>query len=182
MRNLIFLAAAFLFFGCSLKTDVPMATMYEIHYSNKECSAENKQKELKNVFIENVSALDMVDTRKILIVAENNKIRYLTDAKFVSEPSEMIYKSLVKGLYSNCAAKPNAKDLRLKVSIISLQIRGDKAEVSLAYELFNANTSLKSGMITKEIFCPDPSSSTIFETINKAANSAIDTLISEIIY
>ena len=156
MRNLIFLAAAFLFFGCSLKTDVPIATMYEIHYSNKECSA------------------------------ENNKIRYLTDAKFVSEPSEMIYKSLVKGLYSNCAAKPifspNAKDLRLKVSIISLQIRGDKAEVSLAYELFNANTSLKSGMITKEIFCPDPSSSTIFETINKAANSAIDTLISEIIY
>jgi len=186
MRNLIFLAAAFLFFGCSLKTDVPQATMYEIHYSNKECSAENKQKELKNVFIENVSALDMVDTRKILIVAENNKIRYLTDAKFVSEPSEMIYKSLVKGLYSNCAAKPifspNAKDLRLKVSIISLQIRGDKAEVSLAYELFNANTSLKSGMITKEIFCPDPSSSTIFETINKAANSAIDILISEIIY
>ena len=74
MRNLIFLAAAFLFFGCSLKTDVPMATMYEIHYSNQECSAENKQKELKNVFIENVSALDMVDTRKILIVAENNKI------------------------------------------------------------------------------------------------------------
>ena len=121
-----------------------------------------------------------------LIIAENNKIRYLTDAKFVSEPSEMIYKSLVKGLYSNCAAKPifspNAKDLRLKVSIISLQIRGDKAEVSLAYELFNANTSLKSGMITKEIFCPDPSSSTIFETINKAANLAIDTLISEIIY
>ena len=128
----------------------------------------------------------MVDTRKILIVAENNKIRYLTDAKFVSEPSEMIYKSLVKGLYSNCAAKPifspNAKDLRLKVSIISLQIRGNKAEVSLAYELFNANNSLKSGMITKEIFCPDPSSSTIFETINKAANLAIDTLISEIIY
>ena len=41
MRNLIFLAAACLFFGCSLKTDVPQATMYEIHYSNKECSAEN---------------------------------------------------------------------------------------------------------------------------------------------
>ena len=84
MRNLIFLTATLLFLGCSLKTDVPVATMYEIHYSNKACSAENKQKELKNVFIENVSALDMVDTRKILIVAENNKIRYLSDAKFVA--------------------------------------------------------------------------------------------------
>lgn len=174
-----------MFAGCSLKTDIPQATMYEIYYANKECTAEKQEKLRKNVYIERVSALDMVDTRQILIVADNNQIRFLQDAKFVALPSEMIYKALVKGLYSNCAAKPifspNFDDLRLKISIISLQIRGDKAEVAFAYELFNANKSVKSGMINKELFCPNPSSKTIFDTINKTVNLAIDALLTDII-
>ncbi|WP_229203875.1 ABC-type transport auxiliary lipoprotein family protein [Campylobacter anatolicus] len=171
------------FSGCSLKFGVPAATMYEIYYSKKECAIYDITR--KNIYIESVSALDMVDTRQILVVAENNQIRYLKDAKFVSLPSEMIYKALVKGAYSNCHAKPifapNPEDLRLKVSVISLQIRGDKAEVSLAYELFNASKSIKSGMINKELFCPDPSSKMVFDTINNATNLAIDELLEQII-
>lgn len=183
--NFMYFILVTAFAGCSLKTDVPQATMYEIYYANKECAAEKRQEFRKNVYIEKVSALDMVDTRQILIVAENNQIRFLQDAKFVALPSEMIYKALVKGLYSNCAAKPifspNFDDLRLKISVISLQIRGDKAEIAFAYELFNANKSIKSGMINKELFCPDPSSKTIFDTINKAVNLAIDTLLADIV-
>lgn len=174
--------AVVLISGCSLKTQVPQATMYEIYYANAQCSAFSKER--KNVYIENVSALDLVDTRQILIVAENNSINYLKEAKFVALPSEMIYKALVKGVYSNCGLKPvfspNLEDLRLKVSLISLQIRGDKAEISLAYEMFNSKHSVKSGMINKQLFCPDPSAKTVFETINKATNLAIDELLAQV--
>ncbi|MBE2984336.1 membrane integrity-associated transporter subunit PqiC [Campylobacter sp. RM9344] len=169
--------------GCSIKTTVAQPDMYEIYYSNKECRAVKNAS--KNIYIDSVSALDLVDSRRILIVAENNKIRYLDDAKFVAMPSEMIYKALVKGVYSNCGLSPvfapGTNDSRLKVNLISLQIRGDKAEVTMAYELFNASRSIKSGIINKELFCPDPSSKTVFETINKTVNIAIDTLLSEIV-
>ena len=166
--------------GCSLKMQVEQPTMYELYYANSKCGAQTEGR--KNIYIQNVGALDLVDTSNILIVAENNEIRYLKDAKFVTLPSEMIYKALIKGAYLNCGVfAPGADDLRLKVNIISLQIRGDKAEISMAYELFTAKKSIKSGIVNKELFCPDPSSKTVFETINKAANQAIDELLAQAI-
>lgn len=169
--------------GCSLKMQVEQPTMYELYYANSKCGAQTEGR--KNIYIQNVGALDLVDTSNILIVAENNEIRYLKDAKFVTLPSEMIYKALIKGAYLNCGVKPvfapGADDLRLKVNIISLQIRGDKAEISMAYELFTAKKSIKSGIVNKDLFCPDPSSKTVFETINKAANQAIDELLAQAI-
>ncbi|MCR4942269.1 MAG: hypothetical protein K5978_05725 [Campylobacter sp.] len=182
MKFLILFLALF-FSACSLKTSVKQADMYEIYYSKKQCLSQNQIR--KNIYIQNVIALDLVDKKDILIVAENNKIRYLTDAKFVAFPSEMIYKAIVKGAYANCGVKPifspSSSDLRLKVNVVSLQIRGDKAEVTLAYDLFSLEKSVNSGLIHKEVFCPDPSSKTIFDSLNKSVNLAIDELLNAII-
>ncbi|QCD45033.1 hypothetical protein [Campylobacter mucosalis] len=181
MRKIIFLFIVIFFGGCVFKTNSKPATMYEIYYSKNEC---NKKLEPKNIYIESIKALDIVDNRQILIISERNFIRYLDDTKYVALPSEMFYKALLKGVYSNCGLKPvfspKDDDLRLKVELVSLHIRGDHAEVSLAYELKDDKNIIKSGLINERIFCPDPSSVTIFNTINKTANLAIDRLIGEI--
>ncbi|CAD7286811.1 hypothetical protein [Campylobacter suis] len=183
MRGILVVFLAVFISGCSLKNSVARADMYEIYYSQKECVA--KSKTPKNIYIQNVSALDLVDKREILIVAEDNKIHHLYDAKFIAQPSEMIYKALIKGAYANCGVKPifspNSSDLRLKVNVVSLQIRGDKAEVILAYELFSLDKSVNSGVVVKNVFCPDPSSKSIFDSINKSVNLAIDELLGSVI-
>lgn len=183
MKILKFVILGFIFAGCSLKVDVAQPDMYEIYYSKKECVGAKNER--KNIYIQSVNALDLVDKKDILIVAQNNKISYAKDAKFVAYPSEMIYKALIKGAYSNCGVKPifapNSSDLRLKVNVVSLQIRGDQAEVILAYELFSLNSSVSSGVVIKNVFCHDPSSKTIFDSINKSVNLAIDELLERII-
>ncbi|MGH1601545.1 ABC-type transport auxiliary lipoprotein family protein [Campylobacter majalis] len=179
----IFLAAiAVLFSGCLLKTTSKPLTLYEINYKNNTCVVPNTD---KNIYVESVKALDMVDNRQILITADRNFIRYLDDAKYVALPSEMFYKMLVKGVYANCGAKPSFNSAlntqRLKVELISVQILGDKAQISFAYELRDDKKSIKSGYVNKSVYCPDPSSVTIFNTINKASNQAIDELLLEIL-
>ncbi|MDL0088660.1 ABC-type transport auxiliary lipoprotein family protein [Campylobacter gastrosuis] len=181
MRNITIFLAAILLGGCMLKTDVKPALMYEIYYSKNVCEQKTSP---KNIYLQSVKALDIVDNRQILIISDKNQIRYLDDIKYLALPSEMFYKALLKGVYSNCGAKPvfspKDDDLSLKVRLISLQIRGDHAEVSLAYELKNGENIVKSGLINKRKFCENPKSVTIFNTINQTANLAIDELLAEI--
>lgn len=180
--NYIFLVTiAILFSGCLLKTTSKPLTLYEINYKNHACVIPNTN---KNIYVESVTAIDMVDNRQILITADRNFIRYLDDAKYVALPSEMFYKMLLKGVYLNCGLKPSFSSLnaqRLKVELISVQILGDRAEVFLAYELRDGQNTIKSGYVSKSVYCPDPSSVTIFNTINKASNQAIDELLLEIL-
>lgn len=182
MKNLIFFTfLALLFSGCLAKSAKPY-TYYEMTYNQKRCVANSYKKE--NIYVDSVSSTNLADRREILVLDYKKQIRNIGDAKFVTVPSEMVYKAIVDALFSQCKYNPifapKEKDLRLSTNLMSLQVDNDQAIFTIAYELFNGLGSKKSGIITKKVFVKDPSAQSIFNSMNKAMNLAIDELMREI--
>ncbi|WP_079992677.1 ABC-type transport auxiliary lipoprotein family protein [Campylobacter pinnipediorum] len=173
----------FLIYGCSFKTEAKAPIKYDFYYNQQGCVAKINP---KKIYIENVKALELVDTRQILVYADKNQIKYLNDARYASLPSEMFYKALLKGFYANCNAKPvftyNKGDLKLSAKLLAMHARDNYAEISIAYELKQDEKVLKSGIIEKRNpFEDNKSSSTIFNAINKSSNEIIDELLIQIL-
>ena len=171
------LAAIFLG-GCLAKQAKPY-TYYELRYDQKRCV--NPSGVRKNIFIDTITATDLVDRRDILIVDFRNRTRFASDAKFITMPSEMVYKALIDAAFSTCGLNPifvpKEKDLRLKTNGVALQVNGDQAVITIAYEILDAISSKTSGIITKQVFVPDPSSQSIFNAMNLVLNQAIDEIL-----
>ncbi|MFC2750157.1 MAG: hypothetical protein ACFN38_03450 [Campylobacter sp.] len=110
-----------------------------------------------------------------------NRTRFASDAKFITMPSEMVYKALIDAAFSTCGLNPifvpKEKDLRLKTNVVALQVNGDQAVITIAYEILDAISSKTSGIITKQVFVPDPSSQSIFNAMNLVLNQAIDEIL-----
>ena len=110
-----------------------------------------------------------------------NRTRFASDAKFITMPSEMVYKALLDAAFSTCSLNPifvpKERDLRLKTSIVALQINNDQATVTMGYEILNSLESIKSGIVTKRIFVPDPSSQSIYNALNLALNESINEIL-----
>ena len=179
MRKFLILAlAGALLSGCLAKKATPY-TYYELKYQQKNCIQAGIKR--RNIFIDNVAATDLVDRRDILIVDFRNRTRFASDAKFITMPSEMVYKALIDAAFSTCGLNPifvpKEKDLRLKTSVVALQVNGDQAVITIAYEILDAISSKTSGIITKQVFVPDPSSQSIFNAMNLVLNQAIDEIL-----
>ncbi|MDA3047368.1 hypothetical protein [Campylobacter sp. JMF_08 NE1] len=173
--------AGILLGGCLAKSAKPY-TYYELKYDQKHCAAKSNSR--KNIYIESVTATNLVDRRDILIVDWKSRTRYASDAKYITMPSEMLYKALIDAAFSTCALNPifvpQERDLRLKTTLITLQVDGDHAKITIGYEFLNAVQSIKSGVITKRVFVPDPSSQSIYNATNSALNLAIDEILKAI--
>ena len=171
------LAAIFLG-GCLAKQAKPY-TYYELRYDQKRCV--NPSGARKNIFIDTITATDLVDRRDILIVDFRNRTRFASDAKSITMPSEMVYKALLDAAFSTCSLNPifvpKERDLRLKTSIVALQINNDQATVTMGYEILNSLESIKSGIVTKRVFVPDPSSQSIYNALNLALNESINEIL-----
>lgn len=167
--------------GCLAKSAKPY-DYYEITYKGKMCK--QKLPVQKDIYVSNIQALNLADSRDILIVDFKNNIRYVDDAKFVTLPSEMVYKSIVSAVASQCefnqVFRPVKGAYTLNTSLISLQINGDQAEVILGYDLVKDAKSIKSGVIKNHIFNPDPSTPTILKYLDISVNQTIEKLMDEI--
>ena len=182
MKKAIFCIFVILFLGGCLAKQGARYDYYELKFNGAKCA--NKLENRKNIFIDRVMATNLVDRRDILIVDYKNKAWFVDDAKFITMPSEMVYKALIDGAFSTCDLRPvfisNENELKLKTSLIALQVSGDQAVVTIGYEILNSLNKVKSGIITKNIFIPDPSSASIFTGLNKSLNLAIDDILKEI--
>ncbi|CZE48041.1 hypothetical protein [Campylobacter geochelonis] len=172
---------AALFAGCLAKKAQPYQ-YYEITYKGKIC--EHKIENPKSIYVSNIQALNLADSRDILIVDFKNNIRYLQGVKFVTLPSEMVYKAIVSAVASQCEFRqsftPKKGDFTLRTEMISLQVNGDQAEMILGYDLLKDDVSTKSGIIKNHIFVPDPSAQTILKYMDISVNQTVDKLISEL--
>ena len=181
LKILSIILAGFMLGGCLAKSAKPY-TYYELKYNQKRCATTANSR--KNIYIENVSATNLVDRRDILIVDWKSRTRYANDAKYITMPSEMLYKALIDAAFSTCSLNPifvpQERDLRLKTSLITLQVDGDQAKITIGYEILTSIASLKSGVITKRVFVPDPSSQSIYNSTNQALNLAIDEILKAI--
>lgn len=175
-------AMAILLSGCLAKKAVPY-DYYEISYKGEVCKTKNSNQ--KKIYVSNIQALNLADSRDILIVDYKNNIRYVDDAKFITLPSEMVYKGIVSAVASRCEFeqifRPNSKNYILNTSLLSLQVNHDQAEVILGYDLVKEGISKKSGVIKNHIFVPDPSTQTILKCLDMSVNQSIDKLMKEII-
>ena len=178
-KKVVLTLIVWLFFGGCLAKKGVSHDYYEFKYTQNRC--QNKAPNRKSIFIDRVKATNLVDRRDILIVDYKNKARFVSDAKFITMPSEMVHKSLIDAVFATCDLRPifisDENELKLKTSLIALQISGDKAVAMIGYEILNSKNKVKSGIITKESFVPDPSSQSIFDGLNKSLNLAIDEII-----
>ncbi|NLY03659.1 MAG: hypothetical protein GXZ15_02280 [Campylobacter sp.] len=177
----LILIGAVILSGCLAKSAKPYQ-YYEITYKGKPC--QTKALKPTQIYVSNIQALNLADSRDILIVDFKNNIRYVDDAKFVTLPSEMVYKSIVSAVSSKCefdqVFRPIAGVSTLNTSLISLQVNGDQAEVILGYDLVKDGKSEKSGVIKNHIFVPDPSTPTILKHMDISVGQAVDKIINEI--
>ncbi|NLK66439.1 MAG: hypothetical protein GX282_03075 [Campylobacteraceae bacterium] len=173
--------AALLLSGCLAKKSEPY-NYYEMTYKGESC--EVRSPKAQKIYVSNIQALNLADNRDILIVDSRNNIRYVNDAKYVTLPSEMVYKGIVSAVASECEFeqifRPNTKDYVLNTSLLSLQVNHDQAEVILGYDLMKGGSSVKSGVIKNHVFVPDPSTPTILKHMDISVNQAIDRLMNEI--
>ncbi|MBQ3674410.1 MAG: hypothetical protein II923_02270 [Campylobacter sp.] len=179
MKRLILCVFVALLFGGCLAKQGARYDYYELKFSGDRCK--NRVQNRKNIFIDRVMATNLVDRRDILIVDYKNKAWFVEDSKFITMPSEMVYKALIDGAFSTCELRPifisNENELKLKTSLIALQVNGDQAVVTIGYEILNSLNKVKSGIVTKSVFVPDPSSESIFAGLNKSLNLAIDDIL-----
>ena len=49
--------------------------------------------------------------------------------------------------------------------------------VTMGYEILNSLESIKSGIVTKRVFVPDPSSQSIYNALNLALNESINEIL-----
>lgn len=182
MRNLILCVFVALLFGGCLAKQGARYDYYELKFNGDRCK--NRLENRKNIFIDRVLATNLVDRRDILIVDFKNKAWFVEDSKFITMPSEMVYKALIDGAFSTCELRPvfisNENELKLKTSLIALQINGDQAVVTIGYEISNSQNKVKSGIITKSVFVPDPSSQSIYDGLNKSLNLAVSDILKAI--
>lgn len=178
-KFLIFGVILAVFSGCLLKEKAKPYTYYELKFDKSSCV--NKNTKTKNIYIDSILTTSLVEKREILIVDYLQKARYLNDAKFITMPSDMVYKALNDALFSSCNLSPifvpKEKDLRLKVKILTLGIYEDQAVITLGYEIFDTFKSQKSAIITKKVFVENPQTQTIFNGLNRALNLAIDEIL-----
>ena len=181
-KFLIILAILPLLSGCYLKQKSKPYTYYELKFMQNTCI--NKTARTKNIYIANILSTSLVEKRDILVVDYLHKARYLKDAKFITMPSDMVYKAINDAVFSNCGLNPifapRENDLRLKVKIITLGVYEDEAVVTLGYEIFNAFNARKSAIITKKVFVKNPQNQTIFNALNDALNLAINEILKAI--
>lgn len=182
MKRLILCVFVALLFGGCLAKQGTRYDYYELKFNGTKC--EQKLPNRKNIFIDRVMATNLVDRRDILIVDYKNKAWFVQDAKFITMPSEMVYKALIDAAFATCELRPvfisNENELKLKTSLIALQVSGDQAVVTIGYEISNSLNKVKSGIITKSVFVPDPSADSIFAGLNKSLNLAIDDILKAI--
>ena len=140
MKNLIVCILGVLLLGGCLAKQGTRYDYYELKFNGTRCTS--KLPNRKNIFIDRVTATNLVDRRDILIVDYKNKAWFVEDSKFITMPSEMVYKALIDGAFATCELRPvfisNENELKLKTSLIALQVSGDQAVVTIGYEILNA--------------------------------------------
>lgn len=180
-KYLLILVFGLVMSGCLAKTATPYK-YYEITYKGSVCK--QKISNPVEIYVANIQALNLADSRDILVVDTNNNIKYLPDAKFVTLPSEMVYKSIVSAIESECGYRQifsPSRDARvLNTSLISLQVNANKAEVIIGYDLIENAKTIKSGVIKNHIDVPNESSETIISHLDKSVNEAVKKLVNEI--
>lgn len=181
-KAVLTIVAGIIMAGCLAKEAKPY-TYYELKYNHDECV--KRVTKPKNIYIDSVMATNLVDRRDMLIVDWKNRTRYAQNAKFITMPSDMLYKALNDAVFSKCGFNPifvpNEKDLRLKAKIITLGVYGDEAVVMIGYEILDAYESMGSGIVTKKVYVPDPSNQSVFDSLNKSLNLAIDEILKDIL-
>lgn len=175
--NLVFI----LFFSaCSLKVESPALAYYELYFTSDKCGAENKN--LHNLYIDFVLADALTNSRELAIIEKQQALTYVENFRFVSNPSDMLYKALNQAFFVTCKISPSlminySSDI-LKVRILELIIKEKQASFSLAYELVGEKA--KSGIITFKNPVKEQSEEGYFQALNLSFNEALQELVKKI--
>lgn len=175
--NLIFL----LFLSaCSLKVESPALAYYELYFTSDKCEIKNKN--LNNLYIDFVLADALTNSRELAILEKNQALTYAENSRFVSNPSDMLYKALNSAFFVNCKISPSlminySSDI-LKVRILELIVKDKEAIFSLAYELLSEKA--KSGIITYKNSIQKDNDEGYFQALNLSFNEAIKELLEKL--
>lgn len=180
MKNFSMLILAIFLAGCSILAKPAPQMQYFMLGEAGFQSCENESEKTKTaVFIEQTRALDAFDSRNIIIVGNDAKISAFESAKWITAPSDMIYKSILSAVSKDCSLKASfdKRNLTLKTNLLLLQSSEKQAQIALGYTILKGRDITKSGVISSS----KPTSGQTPQDIVSALNSALNELLAQIL-
>ena len=155
---------------------------------NKDPGAEDKFKECANkpektVFIEEVRVFGAYESREVLKIDANGEIRPLKNIKFLALPSEMTRRNLIIAASDQCAFKPSFKnaDVSVKSNLLTLQIKDQKAQISMMFSFFKDGKELKSVVLSSQKDAGADEGEIAMRALNAAFSEVTDKFLQELI-
>jgi len=122
------------------------SSYYEIAYTGTRCMYKNARTPL---FVYDVQSGDFSDDRR-LRVSEQGVARFSNEQKFLSLPSEIVYKNLMAAMYDSCDYRPvltrTRETMTLKTLLMDMSVVDNAAVVALGYEFASAGKTKRSGI------------------------------------
>ena len=170
------LALAALFFsGCSVLAKPAPRTNYFMLGGAEDKFKECENKPEKTVFID--------ESREILKIDANGEIRPLKNVKFLALPSEMARRNLIIAASDQCAFKPSFKnaDISVKSNLLTLQIKDQKAQISMMFSFFKDGKELKSVVLSSQKDAGADEGEIAMKALNAAFSEVTDKFLQELI-
>ena len=172
------LALAALFFGgCSVLAKPAPRTNYFMLGST-----EDKFKECENK-PEKMRVFGAYESREVLKIDANGEIRPLKNIKFLALPSEMTRRNLIIAASDQCAFKPSFKnaDINVKSNLLTLQIKDQKAQISMMFSFFKDGKELKSVVLSSQKDAGADEGEIAMKALNAALSEVTDKFLQELI-
>ena len=178
------LALAALFFsGCSVLAKPAPRTNYFMLGGAEDKFKECENRPEKTVFIEEVRVFGAYESREVLKIDANGEIRPLKNIKFLALPSEMARRNLIIAASDQCAFKPSFKnaDINVKSNLLTLQIKDQKAQISMMFSFFKDGKELKSIVLSSQKDAGADEGEIAMKALNAAFSEVTDKFLQELI-
>jgi len=174
----IFLIAALLS-ACAIK-QTREVSLYELKFSGDLGNCGMKGAE---IYLHSVYGVGASDNKEIVVFDENNRQIDIGEAKFISRPSEMIYKMAIDALNSSCKFAPifsRNSNTELRLKLLNFSIENKFALTQIGYELTKNQKMVKNGIISEKIPLLNLTPQDAYNALNLGANNAINKIIKEL--
>ncbi|QCD52583.1 hypothetical protein [Campylobacter sp. RM16192] len=180
MRNLAIFVFSIFIAGCSIIAKPAPSIEYLMLGNNSFSKCEGKNKIL--VFVEQTKAINMFDSRSIIKINDKGQVDTIKGVKWITTPSDMIYKNFLAAINSSCELDANfdRRNLVLKTNLITLQTDEKEATIGLGFTILKDEKILKSSIMTSKKAIAENTPQNALIALNLAMNDIVTKILDEI--
>lgn len=180
MRNLAIFVFSIFIAGCSIIAKPAPSIEYLMLGNNSFSKCEGKNKIL--VFVEQTKAINMFDSRSIIKINDKGQVDTIKGVKWITTPSDMIYKNFLAAINSSCELDTNfdRRNLVLKTNLITLQTDEKEATISLGFTILKDEKNLNSSIVTSKRTIDGNNPQDAISALNLAMDDIVSKILNEL--